>query len=281
MIHISPVFILALMGAAYVAWSVGANDVANAIGTSVGSSMISYRKAIVIASIFELLGATFAGKSVSSTVGIGLLDASILPHTEEIMVGMLAVLIATGTWLQIATWLEIPVSTSHTIVASIIGFTLFKFNAQALNWDKIIYIVIWWFLSPILSGIISFMAFHFCNKYILTSTRSPLGRSKLIAFIISFLAPLPILYTILSNYIDPIKSMLLACLIALPITIIFWIFKVAGIHTEMVLPPLPYSIKKKPYDLKKINFSFDIFSEKIQKKILSTEEPNLLPFLKQ
>ena len=133
----------------FMAWGIGANDVANAMATSVGSRAITIRQALIIAAIFEFAGAVLAGGEVTKTIRKGIIDASSLSETPELLVfGMLAALLAAGLWLLIASQRGWPVSTTHSIIGAIVGFAIAGIGIEAVAWDKIGGIVISWVVSP-------------------------------------------------------------------------------------------------------------------------------------
>jgi PiT family inorganic phosphate transporter len=139
-------------------WGIGANDVANALGTSVGSGAITVRTAIIVAAIFEFAGAALAGGNVTKTIRKGIIDPSQIADRPEILVfGMLAALLAAGCWLAIASVKGWPVSTTHSIVGAIVGFAVAGIGVDAVNWGKISQIVASWVVSPALGGGIAFM----------------------------------------------------------------------------------------------------------------------------
>ena len=171
-------FILAVVFGVFMAWGVGANDVANAMGTSVGSGAITFRQAIIIAMIFEFAGAYLAGGEVTATIRKGIIDPLQLQGTPEYLVyGMLSALLAAGTWLLIASMLGWPVSTTHSIVGAIVGFAVVAISVDAVNWDKVSTIALSWLVSPILAGGISYFLFRSVQKLIL-DTSSPLENAK-------------------------------------------------------------------------------------------------------
>jgi PiT family inorganic phosphate transporter len=170
--------ILACVFGVFMAWGVGANDVANAMGTSVGSRALTIRQAIVIAMIFEFLGAYLAGGSVTATIRSGIVDPAIMADTPELLVyGMLAALLAAGTWLLIASILGWPVSTTHSIVGAIIGFAAVGISMEAVAWNKVSSIVASWVVSPVLAGTISFWLFRSVQRLIL-NTEDPFTNAK-------------------------------------------------------------------------------------------------------
>lgn len=150
------------------AWGIGANDVANAMGTSVGSGAITIKQAVLIAAIFEFAGAFLAGGQVTKTIRKGIIDADLLSATPELLVyGMLASLLAAGIWLLVASRFGWPVSTTHSIVGAIVGFAAVGIGVDAVHWDKVGTIVMSWVISPALAGAISYWLFRSVQKLIL------------------------------------------------------------------------------------------------------------------
>jgi PiT family inorganic phosphate transporter len=162
----------------FMAWGIGANDVANALATSVGSRAITIRQAVVIAAIFEFSGAVLAGGEVTKTIRKGIIDASSLADTPELLIfGMLAALLAAGLWLLIASQRGWPVSTTHSIVGAIIGFAIAGIGFDSVSWGKVGTIVASWVASPLLAGTLSFLLFSSVQWLILTRP-DPLVRAK-------------------------------------------------------------------------------------------------------
>jgi PiT family inorganic phosphate transporter len=169
---------LAAVFGLFMAWGIGANDVANAMATSVGSGAITIRQAILIAAVFEFCGAVLAGGQVTATIRKGIIDASSLSGTPELLIyGMLAALLAAGIWLLIASWLGWPVSTTHSIVGAIIGFAIVGIGMDAVKWGKVGSIVMSWIASPLLAGIIAFAIFNSVQRLIL-NTADPVGNAR-------------------------------------------------------------------------------------------------------
>ena len=151
----------------FMAWGVGANDVANAMGTSVGSKAITIKQAIIIAIIFEFAGAYLAGGEVTATIRKGIIDPSALAdHPELLVYGMMASLLAAGVWLLIATMKGWPVSTTHSIVGAIVGFASVGISVDAVQWDKVAKIVSSWVVSPVISGTLAFLLYLSVRKFI-------------------------------------------------------------------------------------------------------------------
>ena len=170
--------ILAIIFGVFMAWGVGANDVANAMGTSVGSGAITLKQAIIIAMIFEFAGAYLAGGEVTATIRKGIIDPLALQGTPEYLVyGMLSALLAAGTWLLIASMLGWPVSTTHSIVGAIVGFAAVAISVEAVNWGKVGTIAASWVVSPLLAGTVSYLLFRSVQKLIL-DTENPFENAK-------------------------------------------------------------------------------------------------------
>lgn len=160
------------------AYGVGANDVANAMGTSVGSKALTIKQAIFIAAIFEFAGAYLAGGSVTSTIRGGITDAAFFVDTPELMVfGMIAALLAAATWLIVASYFGWPVSTTHSIVGAIIGFAAVGVGMDAVHWDKVGGIVGSWVVTPMLAGVLAYLFFMSAQKLIF-DTDAPLANAK-------------------------------------------------------------------------------------------------------
>ncbi len=162
----------------FMAWGIGANDVANAMGTSVGSRALTLKQAILIAMVFEFLGAYLAGGEVTSTIRKGIIDPASLEDSPELMVyGMMSALLAAGTWLLIASMKGWPVSTTHSIVGAIVGFAAVGISVDAVAWGKVGTIVASWVVSPLMAGTISFGLFM-SVKVLILDTDDPFNRAK-------------------------------------------------------------------------------------------------------
>src|ERR687885_169421 len=140
----------------YVAWNLGANDVANAMGTSVGSKAVTLRQALVIAGILEFAGAVLFGQGVSATLATEVANPELFAETPQLLIlGMVSVLIACGVWLQIATSKGWPVSSSHATVGAIAGFSWAAMGVRAVDWSNIGVISLAWVVTPVVSGILA------------------------------------------------------------------------------------------------------------------------------
>ena len=162
----------------FMAWGIGANDVANAMGTSVGSKALTIKQAIIIAMIFEFAGAYLAGGEVTSTIRKGIIDSSFYIDTPELLVfGMIAALFAAGTWLAMASYMGWPVSTTHSIVGAIVGFSAIGVGAHTVDWGAVGGIVGSWVVTPLISGIFAYFIFNSAQKLIF-NTENPLKQAK-------------------------------------------------------------------------------------------------------
>ena len=162
----------------FMAWGIGANDVANAMGTSIGSKVLTMKQAVIVAAIFEFSGAFLAGGQVTSTIRKGIIDNTAISQSPDLLIfGMLASLIAAGLWLVIASRAGWPVSTTHTIVGAIVGFAIVGIGADAVKWAKVGTIVMSWVVSPLLSGTMAFFLFRSVQKLIL-NTDNPIANAK-------------------------------------------------------------------------------------------------------
>lgn len=172
--------IMACLFGFFMAWGVGANDVANAMGTSVGAKAVTIKQAIFIAMIFEFAGAYLAGGEVTSTIRSSIIDidkAGFADSPELLVYGMLSSLLAAGTWLLIASHYGWPVSTTHSIIGAIVGFAVVGISVDAVVWSKIWTIVASWVVSPVCSGIIAFFIFRSVQKLVL-DTDDPFANAK-------------------------------------------------------------------------------------------------------
>lgn len=214
---------IALFAGLYMAWNIGANDVANAMGTSVGSKALTLKKAIIVAAIFEFSGSFFVGKHVTSTISKGIVDPNLFKSTpNEFILGMLAALIAAGIWLQLATYLGWPVSTTHSIVGAVVGFGIVSHGLSAIEWGKLFSIVMSWIVSPIMGGIIAFFMFRWITKKILATEYPARATVKYAPYLVSlvvFIIALSVVYKGLRLNLPLSKSILLA----LAISAISWV----------------------------------------------------------
>lgn len=182
-------FFLVLAAGFYLAWNIGANDVANAMGTSVGSQALTLRQAIYIAAILEFGGAFFFGSHVSQTLQNGIIQVELFAGTPEVLLlGMIASLIGTGLWLQFASYFGWPVSTTHTIVGSIIGFGLLVGGSEAINFSYVASIVSSWIISPLAGGLLGYLIFQLIRTHIFHAPHPLAAAIRILPFFIGFIA---------------------------------------------------------------------------------------------
>ncbi len=178
MFGIETYLILAAVFGLFMAWGIGANDVANAMATSVGSKAIKIWTAIIIAAVFEFAGAYLAGGEVTSTIRKGIVDVADFQGNPDLLIfGMLGSLLAAAVWLLIASRNGWPVSTTHTIVGAVVGFAAVGVSVDAVNWGRVGTIVMSWVVSPLLAGTMSYFIFNSIQRLIL-NTKEPLRNAR-------------------------------------------------------------------------------------------------------
>jgi PiT family inorganic phosphate transporter len=222
--------VLAIIFGFYMTWGIGANDVANAMGTSVGSGAITVMQAIIIAAIFEFTGAFIAGGNVTSTIRKGIIDPSSVAAQPEILVfGMLAALLAAAIWLMIASTRGWPVSTTHTIVGALVGFAIAGIGVDAVQWGKISMIAASWIISPALGGFLAYMLMMSIRKFIL-NTDHPFESAKrwgpVYVFLVGFIISLVTIFKGLKHLkleLSAPESFMWAFIFGLVVAFIGWI----------------------------------------------------------
>jgi inorganic phosphate transporter, PiT family len=162
------VLILGYIVGFYMAWNIGANDVANSMASSVGANAITIRQAIFLAGILNILGAVFIGSHVTNTIRKGIVSTEVLTDPHMALIGALSALLAAALWVSFATWKSLPVSTTHSIVGSMIGFGMMAGGFSVINWIKLAAVVMSWIISPVFSIVISFFMFKLIIKLILS-----------------------------------------------------------------------------------------------------------------
>ena len=156
----------------YMAWNIGANDVANSMASAVGAKAITIRQAVFIAGVLNVLGAVFIGSHVTNTIRKGIVSTDIMADPQVALIGALAALLAAALWVSFATWKSLPVSTTHSIVGAMIGFGIMAGGFAVINWSKLAAVVLSWVISPVFSLIIAFVMFKIIVKAILAAKRS-------------------------------------------------------------------------------------------------------------
>lgn len=200
------IFVLALFFAFFMAWGIGANDVANSFASSVGSKSLTLKQAVIIATIVEFLGCVTMGASVTDTVRKGIIDGDYFKDNPEVlMLGMLSALLGAGLWLCLCSFLGSPVSTTHSIIGSLIGVSL-STNPESLNAFKIMLVVVSWFASPLCSGLLAAGLYLFVRSFILRSA-SPVERGlKFFPLLLFFTFLIVSLYTVFKNPQTELKA---------------------------------------------------------------------------
>jgi len=193
--------IIALIAGFYMAWNIGANDVANAMGTAVGSGALTLKKAIILAAIFEFAGAFLAGGNVSDTIRKGIVpvdkfhppaatataepgmsaapdqDPGPSEASQKLAIGMLSALLAAALWLNVATFFGQPVSTTHAIVGAVVGFAVVAAGPGAPNWGQLGIISMGWIISPLSGAVMAFVVYRCIQRYVLRHA-DPVARAR-------------------------------------------------------------------------------------------------------
>lgn len=236
----------------YMAWNIGANDVANAMGTSVGSGALTLRRAVIVAAILEFCGAFFFGSRVTQTLQSGIVNIDIFASDPKILVyGMLASLASAGMWLHIASYFGWPVSTTHSIVGALIGFGAIVGGFEAIHWVKVSYIISSWIFSPLLGGILGYYIFMIIRKNIFY-TLNPVGAARrltpvLVFFVILILAAVLVFegFQHIETGLNDVEKLGLVLFIAVCGALISYFF-VRKIDSDLIhASTKPYGIGKK------------------------------------
>jgi PiT family inorganic phosphate transporter len=152
----------------YMAWNIGANDVANSMASSVGAKAITIRQAIFLAGILNIIGAVFIGSHVTNTIRKGIVSTDIMTDPHVALIGALSALLAAALWVSFATWKSLPVSTTHSIVGAMIGFGIMAGGFSVINWGKLLAVVLSWIISPLFSIVIAYLIFKIIVRLILS-----------------------------------------------------------------------------------------------------------------
>ncbi len=206
--HSEILIMLAIGFGLFMAWGIGANDVANAMGTSVGSGAITFKQAVIIAVVFEFAGAILAGGEVTETIRKGILDTALFTNDPHLLVyGMLASLLAAGTWLLIASSLGWPVSTTHSIVGAIVGFGAVGIGVEAVDWDQIVKIIMSWIASPVLAGALAIIIFKSLQTLVIDTQHPFANAKKYLPYYVLFMGFIISLVTLMKGlkHVDSLK----------------------------------------------------------------------------
>lgn len=190
----------------YMAWSIGANDVANSMATSVGSKALTFRQAVLIAGVLTICGAVFVGSHVAETVKSGIINSEVISKGDPnvLILGFAASILAAALWVTLSTWKEMPISTTHSIVGALVGFGLITWGTYCINWDKLGFIALSWILSPVIGCIIAFFVFKIIVKLIFAK-EEPVKSAKIVGpFIIGITAFLIVFALLLKTQLSEI-----------------------------------------------------------------------------
>jgi PiT family inorganic phosphate transporter len=207
--------ITALLGL-YMAWNIGANDVANSMAPAVGSNSITLKRAIILASICEFAGAVLVGGHVTDTVRKGIVDPNFIASIEGMqagdaatlfVIGMSSALLAAALWLNISTWTGMPVSTTHSIVGAVAGFGIAVAGLGAVDWGKMGQIVTSWFISPVAGGLLGFIFFKIIVKTILGKEKPTQAAIKITPYIVFSLVMIVTLATVYKGLKHLVKGL--------------------------------------------------------------------------
>ena len=173
-----PLIIVSLIVGFYMAWNIGANDVANSMADAVGSRALTIFWAVVLAGICEFAGAVLVGSHVTNTIRKGIIDTNFFAGDPQVLArGMVCALLAAAIWLNMASVFGMPVSTTHSIVGAIVGFGIIHAGVSYIHWGKMMQIVASWFISPVAGGVTSYLIFRQISRHILAVER-PLAAAR-------------------------------------------------------------------------------------------------------
>ncbi len=215
--------VLAVIGGLYMAWNIGANDVANAMGTSVGSGALTLRQAILVAAIFEFSGAVLVGTHVTDTIRSGIVDTTLFEPTGPLgvngplilAIGMFSALMAAGIWLQLATHWGLPVSTTHSIVGAVVGFGVIALGTAGVKWEEVGLIAASWVISPVTGALIAWGMFAFIRSSILRRpdpANAARGGGPYLVGLVMVILILSFIYKALKNVISEPPVILVAAI---------------------------------------------------------------------
>jgi len=165
------------------AWSIGANDVANSMASAVGAKAITFKQAVLIAGVLNFIGAVFVGEHVVETVKGGIVDISMIPNSELLLFGFISALLAAALWVTLSTWYEMPISTTHSVIGALMGFGIICSGITCVQWGKIGSVAISWVLSPVFGCVIAFLVFKIIVKLIFAK-ENPVESAKIVGPII-------------------------------------------------------------------------------------------------
>ncbi|HUG40924.1 MAG TPA: inorganic phosphate transporter [Longimicrobiales bacterium] len=243
--------LVTIVAGGYMAWNIGANDVANAMGTSVGSGALTLGRAVVLAGIFEFLGAVLVGSHVTDTIRGKILEVSLFAPTGPLggdgplvlALGMLSALIAAALWLHLASYLSLPVSTTHSIVGALVGVGIVAVGFAGIAWGTVAQVVVSWVVSPFLGGLLAYLTFAVIRRRVLRDA-DPIGATRQIApyliVVVVSLIVLSFIYKVLKNVMDT-PPFLLALAAAIGLGVLCGLITAVGVRGR----PVPEGVR--PY----------------------------------
>jgi len=170
------------------AWSIGANDVANSMASAVGAKAITFKQAVIIAGILNFIGAVFVGEHVVETVKGGIVNISMIPNSSILLFGFVSALLAAALWVTLSTWYEMPISTTHSVIGALMGFGIIASGITCVQWGQVGSVAMSWVLSPIFGCVLAFLVFKIIVRLIFAK-EYPVEAAKIVGpFIIGFTA---------------------------------------------------------------------------------------------
>ncbi len=229
----------------FMAWGVGANDVANAMGTSVGSRALTIRQAIIIAIIFEAAGSLLAGVQVTHTIRSEIINTQLLAQSpQQLIYGMMAALLAAGTWLLIASHYGWPVSTTHSIVGAIIGFGSVCLGVDTVHWAVVINILLSWILTPVIAGFLAYALFFSVQRFIF-NTDAPFLNAKRHIPVYIFMVAMVVMLSMMEGIkflglnLSGLTNVAISCALSVIVTVIGWIL----VHRIQIDPNAEFRLR--------------------------------------
>jgi len=235
-------------------WGIGANDVANIMGTSVGSKAITIKQAILIAAIFEFAGAFLAGGQVTDTIRSKIIDTSMLAMDPDILVyGMMSSLLAAGLWLGFASHYGLPVSTTHSIIGAILGFGVIAVGTDSIYWGQVLRIILSWFVTPFIAGVFANLVFRSIQHFIMHAN-DPLSRAKrILPFYVFIVAIIVCLVTLTKGLKHLGLDLSLTQTVMIILTISVLVVLISRILIRRITPTKTQAIK---YDYESVEKAF-------------------------
>lgn len=224
-------FVLALLVGLYSAINIGANDVANAMATSVASGVLTVKRAVFVCAVCNMTGAILVGTHVTNTIRKGLIDPSHFSDKPNLLLfGMMGAVLGSAVWVNLATYLKLPVSTTHSIVGGVLGFGLASVGMAGISWKVVLFVVLSWLISPLFGGLISFVLFTIIKKFILSSPQ-PIQQVKKIGpifvGIVFFILSLATIYEGLENLhlnLSFLKALVISIVVGALGFLVAWVF---------------------------------------------------------